>query len=230
MTVDIPIDLHDVSAVMDSNVLVELVSYHDLDNAFARSRSKDGAFHYRKQRLRNTLILFEYLHRNKLTTYSMRDEPIAILSRLIPEDRKFTPHTEHLRVAIPFLAENIFRDWTGKVADDGEPQPTGNEADDFLVDVAAHWRIPLITYEGIRTDGRIDPTKRIQKRSKENCVKVMTPSEFWAGKIDFREAATRITRSLRVRQKAYVQTQQRPDLADCAIERMRAIIEYVLAD
>src|SRR5688500_16326812 len=102
-----PKDLNEAVAIIDSNVMIETVSFHDMDDAFKKTNLADAKHFYRRQRLQDTLVLMEYLHRHRFKTFSLCDEPLRLLEKNVPTGQP-SVRSEYVKVALGYLTERIF--------------------------------------------------------------------------------------------------------------------------
>ncbi len=188
------IEVDSITAVVDTNLLLDVYSCHDLAGAYERLLPELGErvfeqpdLKYRMARARESFLLALYFHEIRATTYSLHHEPLALLClRAPPAPGGHSLEADFVRVFIHFTHEHVIPNWT--VAMPSEPQvERGNEADDALLDYARQRALPLITNEGSSAVGLRDD-HGLRKKAKDAGVDVFTPREFYAGKIVERRA------------------------------------------
>jgi hypothetical protein len=217
--------LHRPIAVIDTNVLVDVLSSHDVLNAYGMKMSLDVDMVYRRARARDSLILFEHLHRRKAWTVNLRDEPWNVLSRVGP-----VGHLDgRVYVATRFLFADLWRDWRRLPPDESPtPEPTGTKADRMLVSIAKAYDLPLITNEGHSKTGVIDEGKAIRRFAREDGVDLCTPVEFWHGQIDAIEASYRILTKFRNRRGFFIKGQSDVGGLEGLLDEVFDYLQYIL--
>jgi hypothetical protein len=177
--------------VMDTNVFVDIHSCADVTEDFNRlyttlgnAALDDPAITYRIARARESMLLAVYLHTTKSTSLALRHEAIGILERRSPPARGGTSMTaDHTRVVAWFVKDYCLRGWNSVVTT-AHGKVEGSAADRALVALAAEKSIPLVTTEGYSRDGSIDETRLIRREARAQGVTVLTPREYYAGKMD----------------------------------------------
>ena len=223
-------DLRSSVAVVDTCVLADVFSCHDLIEAIRVTKCEDDNVRYRRARVQESMILIEYLHRKRLATFSLRDELWKVFERNVPAD-PVSEKTEFPKIAFDFLAQNIWRDWTPVVQDpDWGEEPSNNKADDALIEIARRYAIPLITNEGYGRDGTLDRRNRMRKRCIASGVDVVSPKAFWDKKIDPRSAERRIRRSFDKREDRFILGHPNVSAARYMMQIVRNYLGYVLPE
>ena len=179
------IEPSDITAVLDTNVLLDVYSCHDLERIYQDgAHVNDPRAIARRARAREALILGMYLSDIGATTYSVATEPIEQMHRHVDQNNgaEFTYHYTMLFTNV--VRSELLRGWKDALPPGHDPTMAGNRADDALVDFAAAHNLPLVSSEGLSHTGDIDEKKRVRKRAKGLGVPVFTPREFYEGKAD----------------------------------------------
>jgi len=175
-----------VDAILDTNVVLDIQSIHDMTAAYERLGTADlDAPHlvYRRARARESLLLGMYLHTAKATTLSLHSEFIALLTRVAPPTAKggVSLGVEFTTTFSWFVKDYLLPDWNMNIPTEPGGE-RGNAADAALVALARQASVPLITNEGYTAAGIVD--EKLRKRAKEAGVEVFAPREFYDGKMD----------------------------------------------
>jgi hypothetical protein len=185
-----------ITAVLDTNVMLEVYTCHDVIDAYGKSIDKfkaspdlhtslgdldivfDTKVQSRLTRARESLLLALHLHRARATTVILRDEFDEKLHELVPITpsgslaQSFTSTVEHL------VHKAMLCDWR-VVADASPGTQRSHEADRDLLRFARAAGVPLISNEGRRPDGTIDwDGRKIPARAKAAGVIACSPREF----------------------------------------------------
>lgn len=223
-------DLQGATAIVDTNVLLEITSWHDVLNAYKNVEVEEPETPYmrhRRARVRESILLGIYLHKQKAVTYSLVSELVDLLARHAPpEARDF--NTEYAKVVIHYIFDDIWRDWRKVGPDRGSGvEPRAHAADRELVRVAQAYRLPLITNEGNTPEG-INENNGMRKLARANGVTLVTPKEFWERKLDPEVEIRCFQRHLAKRQESFCRN--RGDRAEAvqAIGRACMYLDFVL--
>ena len=96
----------DLLAVVDTNVILDVVSLHDLSQTYERLGA-DGVDTpdavYRRSRARESLLLAIYFHKAKAVTYSLHSEPVAILTTKVDPTSEDALETHYTKLFIHFV-------------------------------------------------------------------------------------------------------------------------------
>lgn len=221
-------DFHGTIAILDTNVLIDVLSCHDVLDAYFMKTSFDADMIYRRARVRESLVLLEYLHRLKARTFSLYYEPWKVLVRAVPPERHDMRRT-FIFIAIHYLFENLWRDWQTVVADvDASQEPSGTSADRVLVALAQAHRLPVITNEGYGRAGTRDDTKAMCRLARKAGVQLLTPADFWHNRIDPTEASHLILRKFRKRAGFFSKKQADPERAANALGQVFDYLRFIL--
>ena len=152
-------------AVLDTNVLLDIYSVHDVFGLYGGRLAGDAGSKfdldapdlvYRRARARESLLLAMHLHKAKAATFSLHSEPLAQLTRLVPDDSRAKPGTDYTsdftRTFLWYVKDYLLPDWESQISA-GPDGKRANGADQALVDVAASLGVPLITNEGFTAEG-----------------------------------------------------------------------------
>lgn len=177
--VDVPekrVEFAEINAVVDTNVVVELYSCHDIARASADSKQD------RIDRARDSLVLAIYLDQVRATTYVLY-EAIEINRQRVPPGP--IPDSYELlftTLFIWFVKDRVLARWQPIAAREHDALRS-NAADRHLEDFAYEHKKPLITREA-----------KLTKRARARGVEVYSPREFWEGKLDVAKEGQRFLR------------------------------------
>jgi len=185
----------EIAAVLDTNVLLDVFSLHDLNAQYERlgmgfdeqgqpvgaERANDRPAVYRRSRARESLLLAIHLHKIAATTYSLT-EPITIIGERVDPSKQETFETHFTTHAIHFVTQRILPRWRAAMPTVHDPSLVGTKADSALLDYARVHGLPLITHEGSTEQGIAD--RKLRKRAQDAGVHVFVPREFYAGRLD----------------------------------------------
>lgn len=174
-------------AVVDTNVLLDIYSCHDLVRSFDRAQTMaegaraDPSFAYRLNRARESLLLAEHFHRLMASTCSLNAEPIALMQRCAPPAAGgLDLRSDFTTFFVHFVREHVLAGWKPMVVNGADE--TANRADERLISLAKRYSVPLITNEGFSTIG-LSETK-LRKSAREEGVVALAPREFYGSQAD----------------------------------------------
>jgi hypothetical protein len=179
--IDVSFDDSKVVAVLDTNVMLDLVSVHDLARA---AQAGDPQKHRsRGVRAGAALRLAILLNEFEASTFSPGMEALAIAERAVPPGGS-GHEPAFIQVWLYFITDELLPDWQmGTLPGDGCEELRGNAMDDALVDLAKRRGCPLITNEGVSHSGALLAKKRIPRRAALLGVEVVTAADFCRGKL-----------------------------------------------
>jgi hypothetical protein len=176
---------HQILAVVDTNVILDTHSIHDVMGAYDREHADLDApdLVFRRARARESLLAMVYLNKIKARTFSLHSELLEQLTKYAPPEA--TPGTQFesdfTRMFIWFVKDYVLPDWDSRL-----PREPGGErangADAALIDAAKELGVPLITNEGFNKDGYGEG--KIGKSAAAAGVTWYHPRTFYEGKID----------------------------------------------
>lgn len=189
----------DPSIVLDTNVLLDILSWHDLMATADRVHAERGddamldpAVTYRLARARESTLLAIHLNRTKATTYNLLGEGARLmLQQAPPITENSSPVGAFVHVALHFVKDYLLPNWTMSVdaysIDDAAEQTlealpgnyVGNAADRALLEYAKARDIPLVTNEGNTPRGV--ELIRLRKLAVDQGIQVYSPREFYEG-------------------------------------------------
>jgi hypothetical protein len=192
-------------AVVDTNVLLDIFSCHDLTDTFdaihalnEHAAVDNPSVVHRRARARESLLLALYFNAIGATTYSLRNEADSMLTTKVPPGQE-SLEMHYTTLAVWFVKSLLLLDWnagaltpaSGWEKNLSKPPvlrrkqvvaPTGNNADAWHIACAKEHGLPLVTNEGF------NPTSykegKIARRAKADGVRALFPKDFYAGKID----------------------------------------------
>jgi hypothetical protein len=173
------------SAVVDTNVILDIFSCHDLDATYTRlgaaAAIDDRNARYRRARVRGSMLLAMYLNASRATTYSLHAEAVAKLTEKAPpkDTTSFLP--AFTTEIVHFIKDRLFSEWVAGTSKEPETA-RGDAADELLIAKAKYFGVPVITNEGFKPSGIVD--EKMRALAKGAGVVAVTPEEFYAGKLD----------------------------------------------
>lgn len=194
------------SLILDTNVALELVSRGDLWRAF--DLSKAGFTEDVRERIFRAQCSFAlglWLHTEKVTTISCAREllQVATSGDYFSPDEDGRPLLKRLGGSEIALFANYlvdcFKGWDFADDNTAPPDAVGNALDDWYVERASFYKVPLLSNEGWVVGGQVDERKGIRKKGRAAGVSVLTTKSFLLGRgVPIREYADRcVTRILR---------------------------------
>ncbi len=203
------------SVALDTNVLLDIYSCHDLFGTYERLGEQGvetAEATYRRARARESLLLAIALHRAATVTFSLGDESMKQMVERVPPDETDSYPTHHSVIMINFVCPVLLEGWAAVIELSDMPL-SGNAADEALVDYAINHNVPLITNEGYGIGG-VSPTK-LRKKAKDRGVEVYTPKEYVAErKLDEDAAATSFIDSYRKNAPRYFRSAPHPKVME----------------
>lgn len=103
----VEIDVAKIVAVVDTNVLVEVHSVHDVTDARPRDEAKRWA------NARDSLLLAIHFHETRATTYSIHEIAEVMQARVPPTVR--TPEGLFAGLVAHFVADRVLNGWNSAV-------------------------------------------------------------------------------------------------------------------
>lgn len=196
-----------VQLIIDTNVMLDIASCHDLSNSTDEDVDSRGSV-YRRQRAKDGVTLAMLLERDGLTTFNLWGESAALFhARVNPHEA--TPETVFTTTFLHFTKDVILPRWNMMSDVNESPDARGDEADRALVKLAVKHGVPLVSNEGFGPDG---PTKaKLVGKAEGAGVTLLTPRQYFAGKIDEDEAANDFMLRFLANREEYVRTHPSPD-------------------
>jgi hypothetical protein len=221
-------------AVLDTNVIADIYSVHDLIDRFEAIRDgRDVAeldldapsLVYRRARARESLLLAMYLDRIGAATFSLHSELLALFDEKVPDDAKAPPGTDYrsdyTRMFLHFVHDQLLPGWESQIPSDPD-EHEANDADQALVDKARALGVPLITNEGFSETGyRVG---KIAKRAKAAQVACFHPRAFYEGTIDEAGEIGAFLQRFRTEAPKYIEARRRAVGPDATRELLQLVI------
>jgi hypothetical protein len=216
------------SCVIDTNVILELYSIHDLMRDFEESHAKKGEaaaadprVRFRRLRMADSLALAIALHEKRETSFQLVTEAIEMLVREVPPDSDGFERS-WVQFFLYYTKDFCLADWGEESDSELGAGVKGTARDSILLDVARAKGVPLVTNEG-NTQTGIDDTRGLRKRAIAARVAVCTPGEYVARLgVEFPAASMAFAARFRGRQEEYLAG--RSD-ADAAREHLAKIFD-----
>jgi hypothetical protein len=183
------IDLSGIRALIDSNVMLEIVSCVDMSKAYNESGldPEGPEATLRRQKARESLLLSMYLNKTSARTFSLFEATRITVREVAPQATgTFANHA--MVIWAHYIKDAVLPDWEILCPSDGNGEPAGNRADALLVKLACDYDVPLISHEGITVNG-VDPKSGIRKKSRAAGVRIVTPREFYGDMNELLESA-----------------------------------------
>jgi hypothetical protein len=179
-------------AVIDTNVLVDLYSWHDylrhieqkIAWVLANPKLDDPITVMRRARAGEALLLAIYLNKIRAVTFSI-SEAVTMMGVLVPANAKGSAPLNFTKTFIYFVVDELLSGWTQQMQ---VTDARSNAADDLLLAYAKENSLPLITNEGYSPTG-IDHRKRMRKRAMAVGVTLVRAADFYRDEIDERAEA-----------------------------------------
>jgi hypothetical protein len=222
--------------IVDTNVLLQLYSVHDLTAAYARADSEsDSAFVHRRERTRDALLFALLCDSEGLATGSLRNEPIRQLtSNAPPEGQDF--ETVYTQLFIWFIRDHVLTNWVpGFIREIDDTAMRGDACDDEYLALARNNELPLITDEGNTEAGLREVTRNgkrnLRGRAHDAGISVFTPGEFWRvrGLDPVVASKSLLERFDRQRPKYVASRPFDDDGIDAALDTLRSLLVYLLS-
>lgn len=213
---DFRLDGH-CACVLDTNVLLELYSIHDLSKLYAEEFEKHGETAgelarvlYRRKRAAYALGLAIALHERSLATFQLGGESLRILQERVPPGED-SLELAYVELFLYYVKDYCLADWSAVTDEKIDEGAKGNACDDNLLNIARVNRVALITNEGSSQHG-IDDTHGIRGRARSAGVPVFTPAEYLGTLgVRFPEASIRFADRFRQRQDDFLAVRQHND-------------------
>ncbi len=204
-------------AVIDTNVIVDLYSWHDFNDHFehiityASSDNvpvNDPKSRMRVSRAREALLLAIYLHKTEVTTFSL-SESVKLVERVSKLDRKGKPLDPDERIRreaftktfLWFVREQLLVGWKDTMH---RSESKGSEADRELLAYAKVHSLPLITNEGFTPLG-VNKKSPMQKLAKVHGIEIIKAADFYDGEMDVGKEAMTFFRRFRAEAPKYIE-------------------------
>ncbi len=213
---EVRVPFEQITAVVDSNVVLELYSIHDIARAPAASKQA------RVDRARDSLLLAIYLDQIGATTYSL-SEAIEVTRQRVPSDTRPEEGDRFYELLfttffIWFVKEVVLSRWNVIAAKEGDPLRS-NAADRHLEDFAHTHKKPLITNEA-----------KLRKRARERGVDVYSPRHFWDGRLDVAKGSQRFLRRFAAESPTFARRYEDPPRRARMLPDMFEFYRYLLLD
>jgi len=217
-----------VSAILDTNVLMDLYSCHDLiriyDKAGITVHSREAA--YRRARARGALLLAVFLHRSKAVTYGPYAEPLRLMERNVDPTSGDTFAYHFTNHFTNFVRETLLGDWQHASSEGNDAGVKGDAADERILGFAKEHAAPLVTNEGFSPHGIA--LHGLRARAQAEGVAVFTPTEYWTGKLDPAEASEWFLKHYRDNVSLFIADHPNPPAAEKSLMWMYGAYQHVL--
>jgi hypothetical protein len=175
----------DPVAVVDTNVLEDLYSWHDLFDHYNPEDGKspdigDPKSVWRRARVREALLLACHFHNTRATTVSISEGERQLLE-VADESGKAKDGSDqrhkaaYITIFLWLVQEHVLNGWTQGAR---RSNARGNDADEELMALAKEHSLPLITSEGYTPTGPV--AKKMRLTGTQQGIQVLTAAEYLA--------------------------------------------------
>lgn len=186
MLLPTPPTISGLTSVLDSNVVVEIWSIHDLtkvyDDAHALSpaaAAADPDVRYRRQRIADGLRLAVALHETSAKTFVLIDECIRLTEERVPPTAS-TFEREWIQIFSHFVKEHVLPRWDTPGEPGLDANIRGDDCDDLLIEAARINNVPIVTNEGVTSAGIFERRNNVRVRARAAGVQPFSPAEYVA--------------------------------------------------
>jgi len=173
------------SAVLDTNVLLAIYSWHDLLDAMERTLGQDPTanlthadIQFWAQRARAAFILALFFNERRWATWSPPNELTrTLMSKAPPVGEEHGPKSNFVRLFVYFIKEKLLPDWLAGGDRLSDESIIGNGVDELCLNAATEHSIPLVSWDGHGPNG-LDPQKFISREARERGIDLVTPEEL----------------------------------------------------
>ena len=166
-----------IDYVVDTNVMLDLFSWHNLMEERARPDAslRDDNVRYRIARHGAALRLAVWFHENEATTLSLKREGLRLFLRCVPPKPSGTDlNSDYTTTFINVIKPRALPGWHAGTTD-VDANISGDEADGSLVREAKRLNVPLVTNEE-KEKGTVRKTAALAN------VRVVSPRELLTSK------------------------------------------------
>jgi hypothetical protein len=189
-----------LTAVVDSNVLIDVDSIHNLTRP---PKEGQATLSERRARAKDALLLAICFHEMRAKTYSLCEAVDVLVRTVKPGSGGIEEH--FVTCGIYFVRPLVLSRWTA--LHPPEVNLRGNAADAHFLAKAKEFGKPLITLEA-----------KLTARARAVGVAVFRPAEFYAGRMDRDDAVRRFLLRFRVRARPFRKKRPGIGLVDAVLE------------
>ena len=175
----------DIDCVLDTNAFIETATLYDLNKAVADG-SDVATIRSRFDRRRDALFLALFLNWRSARSFGLQEAHRILESRIPPQQAGQNFDHDFLVFHLHVVGDRLLTGWQHQV-----PVPAdtakGTKADNVVLNTARQNGLPLITTEGVTTQGVVDTGLR--KKAKALDVRVFSPKQYYSGHCDEMELA-----------------------------------------
>lgn len=222
------LDPDDLTAVVDTNVVLDVFSTHDLsreyeDIGITGLTSLDAT--YRRARARESLLFAIFLNEIGASTYSLHSELLAKIQDCVDPSAQDSLETHVTTSVTHFVKPYLLDRWKGCIAP-GPDELSKTDADRELVRFATEHGLPLITNEGFGPHGVSNI--KLRKRAQKAGVDVFTPRQFYDGKLEENVAIEGFLSAFREARPEYLAKHPKPQIASTSLDVLFGLYHHVL--
>jgi len=201
------------NAVLDTNVMLSIYSWHDLVEVMERVGKIDprATLHrpdvqFRAQRLRWGFLLSLFLDEKGWATICPFEEFTRKMEdKVNPNKAEHDTRVGYTTLYAHFIKDLILTGWKAG-ADTEDHALVGDDVDVHCAKRAETFSVPLISWEGVSHTGEIDNDKTIRKEALQRGVVVVTPQELLVReRFDPRPAIERFFRAWVTAESAFLE-------------------------
>ena len=222
-----------VAAAVDTNVVLQIYSCHDIEVAYGEVDQATLAMPetaHRRRRVRAAVLLTIYFDETSAITYTLASEPLAVLVANVQPNDATAFRTHFTTSFVRFVKDGLLSRWRIAEAVGGDGGVRGNVADQALLVFARHHGKTLITDEGNSPTGTVKKGS-LRRRGEKQGVKVVTTEEFLT---EHGADAAKLSNDFLARFQelapAHIEKQPRPDVAEAVLRAMWGYYEHILLD
>ena len=223
------LDKTDFVAIVDTNVLLDIFSCHDLSTLYDRLGHADVAAYdpqatYRRARVRDSLLLAMYLHNRGATTFSPYEARTIMVAR-VPPSAVDTFENHYTTIIVNFVKDQLLSRWRA-LSQNEDDNLHGTRVDESLIALAGERQVPLITNEGFTQAGVVETG--IRERAARAGVVAVAPREFFQGQLDEEGAARAFIAAFRGRANGYIDSHPKRDVVLDSMKWAAGYLRHVL--
>lgn len=173
------------NAVLDTNVVHAIYSWHDFTNEIQSVLDRDPAatlqhpeIQFRAQRARAAFILTLLFDERGWTTQSPLNEVGRTLTgKVPPTDTDRAVEVNYTKLYIYFIKDMLLPSWLFGADPEADLTKKGNDVDMLCLDWAEQHKVPLISFEGSGPSGPL-PERLMPSEATKRGIDLVTPQEF----------------------------------------------------
>jgi hypothetical protein len=173
------------NAILDTNVLLAIYSWHDLtavvDSVLDRDPTatlEHADIQFRAQRARAAFILTLFFdERGWMTQSPLNEVGRTLTGKVPPTDIARATEINYLKLYLYFIKDSLLPSWLPGADPEADGTKKGNDVDLLCLDWAERHKVPLISWEGSGPSGPI-PSRLIPSEAARRGIDLVTPEEL----------------------------------------------------